>query len=392
MTNPAVDIIVIGAGPAGSATAMYAARAGYSVSLLERRSFPRETLCGEFLSHEVMGILGELELEEKFHSLEPRRLDRFTLLGDHGLRLTRPLGFTGFGMRRSRFDGMLLDAARSRGVRVIQPAEVESVSRLKDGFEVAFGTPEGVKTIQGKWVIGAYGKSSRLDRLLGRSFARVRTGLNGVKFHVPVSALGALRDDEILICAGDGIYCGVNPIDGDVATICYLDQRSRHNANPRERLRELVGTNPVFARIVTQEALDILETATIYGTGNIFFGARDLVDNGVMMVGDAARVIAPLAGDGIGMALQGGRLLGRLLEEEYRKSRGPDALARRYRREWDGLFLTRVRTALMLQRTLLSPFLRRVAGPTLGMFPGLLQACLEMTRERLGRQRAGGNG
>jgi flavin-dependent dehydrogenase len=382
MAEPRFDIVVIGGGPAGSAAALYAARSGNSVCLLEKQPFPRETLCGEFLSGEVTAVLRDLGLEQEFLSLSPSRITRFTLCPDHGERLSEPLGFTAYGMKRGTFDRMLLESARSNGVTILQPADVESVVRLDEEFEVRHRTAEGLRTVRGRRVVGAYGRSSPLDGKLQRPFAGRRTGLNGVKFHVPAATLADVRPDEILISAGPGIYCGINHVNGDSATLCFLEQRTTQSRPPRERLRELAEHNRGFARIVTPDALLAVDHATVHGTGNIFFGPRSVVEQGIFMVGDAARVIAPLAGDGIGMALQGAQLLGRLLEQERQTPRGHDAFEGSYRREWDDLFKTRVRAALLLQQVLFSAPMRGVVTSLLTSVPSLLGIAVRMTRGR----------
>ena len=382
MTHLRFDIVVIGGGPAGAVAALHCARAGFAVCLLERQSFPRETLCGEFLSREVIGVLRELGLEREFLSLVPSPISRCTLSPDRGPVLSMDLGFTAYGMKRSTFDTMLLEAARSQGVTVMQPAEAEAVVRGEEVFDVVCTTAAGPCTIRGRWAIGAYGKSSRLDKHLQRSFAGKRTGSNGVKLHVPASTLMNVRSDEILLCGGQQLYCGINHVDGGSATICFLERRTRNVPPARGRIRELAEGNPRFAAIMTPDAYAAVEHAPIYGTGNIYFGPRDVVQNGMLMVGDAARVIAPLAGDGIAMAMQGAQLLGRLFQQERRAARGRDALEHAYRRQWERLFATRVRAALVVQRILLSPRLRMIGSVLLTVAPSLLPMALSMTRGR----------
>ena len=60
------DILIIGGGPAGSTTALYLSKPGYDITLIEKKKFPRETLCGEFLSKEVTDILKELNIFQEF--------------------------------------------------------------------------------------------------------------------------------------------------------------------------------------------------------------------------------------------------------------------------------------------------------------------------------------
>ena len=68
------EIGIIGGGPAGSAAAAYLAGYGFDVCLFEKKSFPRETLCGEFLSTEVIHFLKEINLFDEFISLNPNKI------------------------------------------------------------------------------------------------------------------------------------------------------------------------------------------------------------------------------------------------------------------------------------------------------------------------------
>lgn len=359
------------------------ARAGYSVCLVERRAFPRETLCGEFLSHEVVGIIRNLGIDREFLSLGPSPITRFTLCPERGPMVSEPLGFTAYGLKRGAFDQLLLDTAIRNGVRVLQPADADEIIRSGEGFEIHCRMNDTRLTLQSRWCIGAYGRTSPLDKRLRRPFAGERTRFNGIKFHVPATTLTGISADEIRIYTGPGIYCGVNHVDGGFATICFLERRSAENVPPRWRLRELVAANKHFADVAGVAAIAALDDAPVYGTGNIYFGTRNLVENGMFMVGDAGRVISPLAGDGIGMALQSAQVLGTLFGEHRRA--GPDAriLEAEYYRQWERMFNSRLRAAAALQRIMLSTPLRRFGVALLSLSPSLLRAAIGMTRDRL---------
>ena len=382
MAESVYDIVVIGGGPAGAMASHYLVQAGYSVCLVERRSFPRETLCGEFLSHEVIGILRDIGVENEFLALGPSPISRFTLCTDRGPIISESLGFTAFGLKRGAFDQMLLKTAIHRGVHVLQPAEAEAVNRVENGFKTVCRMHEGIQTLQSRWCIGAYGKSSPLDKQLRRPFAGVRSRINGIKFHVPSASLAGVDADEIRIYTGPGMYCGVNHVDGGVATICFLEQRADDTLPPRARLRELMAENKHFERLLGVTGIAAVDHATVYGTGNIFFGRRNLVEDGIFMVGDAGRVIAPLAGDGIGMAMQGARLLGRLFRADMSAGSSSTDLETEYCAEWDKLFRNRLRSAAALQRILFSAPLRRVASSLLAIYPRLLIRAIGLTRDR----------
>ncbi len=378
------DVVVIGGGPAGATASLQLARAGYSVCLVERRRFPRETLCGEFLSHEVIGIIRNLGIESELLLLGPARITRFTLCPDRGPMFSEPLGFTGYGMKRGAFDQLLLSTAEKNGVKVLQPVEAEEVFRSADGFEIQCRMNSATLRLHSRWCIGAFGKTSPLDKRLRRRFAGVRTQMNGIKFHMPADALVGIDEDEIRIFTGPGMYCGVNHVDNGFATICFLERRSGDNLPPRARLRELMAANRHFAYVMGRSAIAEVGDAPIYGAGNIFFGTRNLVEHGMFMVGDAGRVISPLAGDGISMAMQSAQLLGRLFLEA--RSSAPDerTLEKEYCRQWGQMFNSRIRAAAILQHIILSTPLRRIGVALLSLYPSLLRAAIGFTRERAG--------
>jgi 2-polyprenyl-6-methoxyphenol hydroxylase-like FAD-dependent oxidoreductase len=286
-------------------------------------------------------------------------------------------------MKRGRFDLMLLEAAIAHGVTLLQPAEVEAIMPERGSWTVHCRTATQLLELHTRWTVGAYGRSSRLDRVLGREFAGKHTGLNGIKCHLPATSLSLFTPDEIFLCAGQGLYCGINHVGMDEATLCFLEQRTTGDDPPHARIRHLTEINPGFARIVTADALHVLDNARILGSGNIFFGHRRVVEQGVFMVGDAAGVVAPLAGDGIGMALQGAVLLGRILTDERTARSTPGAAGQRYQREWDRLFRTRMRVALWLQRMLLSANGQRTASTLLRSFPSLLDVAVRWTRDEI---------
>ncbi len=378
------DVVVIGGGPAGSVAGRCIAEAGYSVVLVEKHVFPRETICGEFLSGEVVASIRELGLEAAFQALRPNRLTTFTLLPGKGGPVRAPLGFSAYGIRRGKFDAMLLGAAAAGGVEILQPAEVTGVERSGDGFLVRFMEEKRAGTILSSWVVGAYGRSSPLDRFLRRPFAGIRTGYTGVKFHVPAGLLENIGQTEIMIALGPGVYCGVSHVDEGTATVCYLTRRTGEGAPSRGVLRNLARWNRDFGLVVTSEALTFLLQTQVYGTGNIFFGTRDVVEDGVLMVGDSAGVIAPLAGDGIGSALQQARLLGDLFAERLPGRRGRNSLAERYRRESSRLLAARRTVARVCQNLAMTRMVRPTVAPLFKSVPGLLQATIKATRGRSG--------
>jgi flavin-dependent dehydrogenase len=374
------DVVIIGGGPAGSTAAAIIAHAGYSVCLLEKRRFPREVLCGEFLSHEVVTALCEMGLESQFLQLRPNPITRFTLLPGRNAHRSVPLDFPAYGIKRGKFDEMLLNVAAGEGVNILQPAEVHDVVRKDAVFEVHYRDENGTRAVQGSWVVGAYGKASSIGMKISKSTLRRTTKFIGVKFHIPRDLLTNMQDDEIVVASGRSMYCGMNSVGDGTATLCFLESRTQQGIAAHMLLRELAESNPQFATRVTQKSLDFIREARVYGTGNLVFGQRDPVQNGVFNVGDAAGLIAPLAGDGIGIALQQARLLAQLFTENRGNAKTRNLLEAKYRRASARLLSRRMKTALVCQTVMLSGLLRPLIPPLLGIMPGLLGVLVHATR------------
>jgi flavin-dependent dehydrogenase len=104
------------------------------------------------------------------------------------------------------------------------------------------------------------------------------------------------------------------------------------------------------------------------------------VRDGVLMIGDAARVIAPVAGDGIAVAMESARLLSEVLIEGRKEGRSPSAVGRQYQREWNRLLRRRMVIARAAQSLLLTREGARFAAAALRLFPPLQLWAIRSTR------------
>lgn len=352
-----------------------------SVAVIEKKIFPREVLCGEFLSHEVVSAIKTFGLYEEFLSLRPNRVTKFSFIPENGREASGPLGFEGFALKRSLLDQMLLNKAISSGATVIQPAEVVSIQRINNIFEVLCKTSDGVRTFTAKDVIAAYGKQNILDRSLQRDFISHRSGYNGIKYHINKDMMNGFADDEIRIYASHGIYCGVNCLSDTEATICFLSDKNTNHLDPKLSLNELLDKNPKFRILFVGDPVTAMQKLPVYGTGNIYFGRRNLVENGIYMIGDAARVIAPLAGDGIGMAIESGELIARVLTESKKNNLSKQSTETLYEKEWEELFSKRISVARSLQHVALNSRGGNIGGAVMEHFPLLTEKLIQWTRK-----------
>jgi flavin-dependent dehydrogenase len=379
MTELNTDILIIGGGPAGSTTALYLSELGFNITLIEKKIFPREVLCGEFLSKEVTDVLKELKIFNDFLSLNPNKLNSFRAVDESGIELKSDLNFDAYALKRSVFDLFLLNEARDKNVKVIQPAEVISTTRSDCEFISVIEENNGNKLqIKSKLVIAAYGKQNILDKKLDRDFVNKKSNLNGVKFHLPTNLLEKQFNDEIRIYTDEELYCGMNQVSDTEMTVCFLENRKQSKIPSRERLIEVIKSNNHFKKVFSEDAIDYIKTTNIYGTGNIYFGKREVVENGIIMVGDAARVISPLAGDGIGMAMESAKLLYSVFNKY--KLDNIDKIYSKYVTLYDKIFSKRLKTAKIIQGIILNRKSRRLGFGLVKNYPSLLPYLIKFTR------------
>lgn len=373
------DILIIGGGPAGSTTALYLSELGFNITLIEKKIFPREVLCGEFLSKEVTDVLKELKIFNDFLSLNPNKLNSFRAVDESGIELNSDLNFDAYAMKRSVFDLFLLNKARDKNVKVMQPAEVISTIRSNREFISVIEENNGNKLqIKSKLVIAAYGKQNILDKKFDRDFVNKKSNLNGVKFHLPTNLLDKQFDDEIRIYTDEELYCGMNQVSDTEMTVCFLENRKQSKIPSRERLIEVIKSNNYFKKVFSEDDIDYIKTTNIYGTGNIYFGKREVVENGIIMVGDAARVISPLAGDGIGMAMESAKLLYSVFSK-YNPD-NIDKIYSDYVTQYEKIFSKRLKTAKIIQGIILNRKSRRLGFGLVKNYPSLLPYLIKFTR------------
>jgi hypothetical protein len=376
------DVAIIGGGPAGSMAAIYLSRFGLDVCLFEKKNFPRDVLCGEFLSGEVTGLLKELQLFEEFLALNPVLISRFKSVNESGTEIHSNFSFPAYAVKRSLFDKFLLDEAINSGVNVYQPAEADFVRREDDKFVVGIIKQNNKENILigANKVIAAYGKQNSFDKKLKRDFITSSSGVNGIKFYIPNSIMKNYPADEISIYTAENIYCGINTISENETTLCALEKRVNGKSSPRKRILKLLESNKNFGDLFKPGFENTLKDLPVYGTGNIYFGRRNVVENHIFMIGDAAGVIAPLAGDGIGMAFQSAKLISYLLSDFKKGKYSGDQLEKIYVMEWNKLFLRRIRFALFVQNLVLRRFTNKISYSFSKSFPSIMPVLIRATR------------
>lgn len=315
MSRAAVwDAIIVGAGPAGSATALRLARTGRRVLLLDRARFPRDKACSEYASPEAVRQLDALGVLATVEAHGTTALTGSSVTGALGGGIAgrfdaaggAPFRTTGLALPRLLLDAALVDAARAGGVTVREGARVRGIAQRPDGTMTVTldgeggGQPE-VRTA--RVLIGADGLRSTVARAAGlRRQGRLRR--TAFVAHVE-GVIGLARQAELHV--GRAGYVGLNPLTETVANVALVV--------PAARARDARGDVTSFMAHALESLpgvrgrVDLGRTVReILVTGPFDASCRRSTADGLLLVGDAADFFDPFTGEGIWSALTGAEL------------------------------------------------------------------------------------
>src|SRR5712691_1173018 len=303
-----LDALVVGAGPAGSATAALLARTGLSVAAIDRAAFPRDKPYSEYMSPEAVRLLDRLGVVESLESAGAVALQGTAVTAYRGARLHgifalashQPFRSTGLSVSRRILDHALVGAARAAGTAVLERTTVEEL--LYDRGCIAGALvrdSEGRRhTLRARLTIGADGLRSIVARRLGpRTYGQPRR----VAFVAHVEGVDGMGDSAEMHVGSRG-YVGLNPIGGGRTNVALVlpaaragGARGRLEPFFLETLREFPG--------VCQRVSSGRLVRKVLATGPFAAWSGRVVANGAALVGDAADFFDPFTGEGIFSAL-----------------------------------------------------------------------------------------
>ena len=317
------DVVVVGAGPGGAATAYWAASAGLEVLLLDKASFPRDKVCGDGLTPRAVAELVRMGLPLREEDGWIRNRGLRVHGGGHIVELPWPelSSYPAYGLakRRSGLDQQLVEHARAAGAKVLEHTAVtgplvdEHTGRVIGvTAKVAGDTP---LVLRAPLVVAADGVSSRLATALGRSprpdrpmGVAVRTYFRSPRHDDPwMTSYLELWDGAPgvgTLMPGYGWIFGL----GDGTVNVGLGSVSSTNAATKVDYRDLFRTwmaNAPEEWELTPENQDGPLRGAALPMG---FNRGPLYGDGVMLVGDAGGMVSPFNGEGIAYALAAGRV------------------------------------------------------------------------------------
>jgi geranylgeranyl reductase family protein len=306
------DVLVVGAGPAGSAAAAALAAQGRDVLLVESRSHPRAKACAEYASPRIVEELRRLGLAD-----QAWQQDALPLSGMRVIRGADAVDIryrdedgprSAWGLDRMAFDATLAAHAVARGARLLEHTAFEDVhwrggvggigGRVKGAL---VRTADGRRSVRCRWLIGADGARSRVaQRLSVERWVRVPRRLGLVAHYEGIPELAESGEMHV----GPSWYVGLAPLSGgrlNVGMALPMDGEQRRDAERRFEVA-IEGIPGVAERLRGRKRL-----TPIRGASPIGHRVSRAAGRGWMLVGDAAGFIDPFTGEGIYRALRSAR-------------------------------------------------------------------------------------
>ena len=339
------DVIVVGAGPAGSLASLILARAGKKVLLLDKASFPRHKVCGDCLNPRVWEIWKRYHLVDSFktlpqHTLEGIRIehDSQTLLRRNFESLKEPY----ISVDREIFDAWLVQEAMKSGVEFLHETRVQTV-HFSGKVETSVGD------FQAEWVLGADGRNSVVARNAGLMAPLQNCRRVGWQAHMEIANL----DSDLHLRFFSEGYSGLSRIHDNKANL-WMVLDSKVSGIPQKIANRYF---PNLPALVWHSITPVTRKPSHLGKGTIW------------LIGDAARVVEPFTGEGVYFALLSAELAVKSILNVKRVEERAGALLS-YQREHDLLCHSQIKPGMILRWLLRSPERAYRWIPWIRYFPG----------------------
>lgn len=324
------DVCIAGAGPAGSVCALFLAKKGLNVLLLDKATFPRDKACADNKSWKCTSIIKELGLWKEFQKLPRHAITKMFFSSPTGHELTVPLekkkiqkDGPHYNVRRVFFDNFLFQAAkRHKNIKTIEGFEVTSaVFKGKQVTGVKGKARNGkTKTFFAKVVVGADGSTSAFSGSVGinpvqkeRHAVSARAYFSGVKFlRKNTAELHYLKN----VCPG---YFWIFPVDKGLCNVGVglpLAIVEREKIDVKNLLHEIISSKKFSKRF---QSAKMVSEVGLWGI-TISMSRKKICGNGFVLCGDAANTAVTFAGEGVGPAMRSGKIAAHAIAGAFEKN------------------------------------------------------------------------
>lgn len=365
------DVIIVGAGPGGATAATFMAREGLRVALLDKATFPRDKICGDAISGKSVSVMRQLGVLDQLKQIGSQDSWGITFGVPSGDEIAIP--FTSdfdrptppaFVCPRQSFDAILFDAAVAAGVEVFQNTQVEKLLwegeqvagvQIKDQNPIVPSKPKpnipNPKSIRAPMVVGADGAYSVVVRELGLPQLNEKYYAGAIRvYYEGVTGFNEHHFMEIhFLEESTPGYFWIFPL-GDGRANVGVGMLSHAIKKQKIRLKDLLEVcvqHPRFRERFEQAK----RVGSVKGWG-LPLGSkpRSMAGAGWMLLGDAASLIDPFTGEGIGNAMVGGREAAKWAALAKEKGEYSAAFLRGYDRAMNDYLHSELRLSHAIQR------------------------------------------
>jgi flavin-dependent dehydrogenase len=367
------NVVIVGAGPAGASLAIRLAGENLAVILIEKEKFPREKLCGEFISPECLPHFRRLGVLDEMLAVGGDRIFETFFYAPNGRNVSVPSNWFdaeaagALSIGRAEMDFRLLEKAKRSGVRVLE--ETSAAALLFDREKVCGVSAKSkngeVFEIAADFTIDATGRAGVLGKLADKDKLRItndglrnkiqdpkskiQNRLVGFKAHLKNARLEKGRCEIYFFRGG---YGGLSLVENNLANHCFLiraDVVKEFNSNVEQILE-----NVIFQNRRARQTLEAAEPVYDWLAVSVEnFGVKNLNSRpGLLAVGDAAAFIDPFTGSGMLMALESAEMLALAVAENVFSI---EAAAADYKKSYARRFRKRLGVCSLLRRAAFVP-------------------------------------
>tara|TARA_B110000902_G_scaffold161662_1_gene184956 strand:+ start:1439 stop:2566 length:1128 start_codon:yes stop_codon:yes gene_type:complete len=369
------DIIIVGGGLAGLASAIHLSKKGLSVLLMEKNEYPKHKVCGEYISNEVLPYLKALDFNP--FDFGAKNIVDFTLSTPGSRSISAKLPTGGFSVSRYCIDWELSKKAKQYGAQILH-INVTDIQFKNDQFQV-FTSQE--KQYTSEFVIGSFGKRSNLDVKMKRDFTQKDAPFLGVKAHYK----GAFPEDTVGLHNFVGGYCGISKVETNLVNVCYIaDFKSfKQYKNIDDFQKKVLSQNKYL-----KEVFDTYEIAfeKPLAISQVSFLEKEPVENHILMCGDSAGMIHPLAGNGMSMGIRAAQMASeQILKFKSGEINSRTDLENEYTKIWNKEFSVRLKSGHMIARVFRLGLFSELIMLFLKTFPFILPYIIKRTHGKIMR-------
>lgn len=369
------DVIIIGAGPAGSASALFLHKRGYRTLILEQAQFPRDRVCGEFISPAADPILAELGVLESIEALSPCRLggvavsayEKKELCIDYPPLPGNGRRMTSLSLKRKVLDPLMLERVRECGIEVREKHKVTDF-QIRDGAVVGVKVLDPGKkpfSLSARVVLDAGGRNG----ISLRRFNLKRRGKGAGKIALAAHWQGKnIPRDYCYMHISQPGYTGMAAVGEEEANVVLVvDEKDLKGRDIHEfylgavlknrRRREILSGAHAVERVRTVDSLA--------------YSVKRVPCGGLVLVGDAMGFIDPFTGEGIYLSLRSAQLAAESIGEGFKAGGFSRNYLQSYETRRHREFHKKFALSRVLQRLIYNPSLCNFVVGALGKNPSL---------------------